>query len=431
MEVSSTISPPAVVPTSCNFQMDAAARVVRPPFAGRRVVLGVTGGIAAFKAISLARELTLAGAEVDAILTRGALEFVTPLSFEALTGRTAHTDMYAPGDPLRHIQLARDADLVLIAPATADFIARAAVGMADDLLAAILLATAAPVVVCPAMNDRMYEHPRTRANIVTLQGIGYGFAGPAEGPLAWGEGSGPGRMLEPEAILQYAARALTRRTPLFGRRVLVTAGPTREAIDPVRFIGNRSSGRMGYAIAEVAWRMGAEVLLISGPTTLPTPVGVQRVNIETANEMFDAVAAELPRADILVMAAAVADFRPASTAEEKIKKGENDSPELPLEPTLDVLNATMGLRQRGAVIVGFALETESPVANGRKKLEQKALDLLVVNDAGEPGAGFEVETNRVTILDRDGGSDELPLLTKTEVAEQILERAGMRLDGRA
>jgi phosphopantothenoylcysteine decarboxylase/phosphopantothenate--cysteine ligase len=238
-------------------------------------------------------------------------------------------------------------------------------------------------------------------------------------------------MLEPDTILAYAARALTGRTPLFGKRVVVTAGPTREAIDPVRFIGNRSSGKMGYAIAEAAWHMGAEVVLVSGPSNLSPPTGVRRVRIETAQEMFDAVSAELPHADVLVMAAAVADFRPASTAGEKIKKDANAPSALSLEATLDVLKATVGLRPPGAVIVGFALETETPVANGRRKLEEKTLDLLVVNDAREPGAGFEVETNRVTILERDGAVEELPLLSKDEVAVRILERVGARLRGGA
>jgi phosphopantothenoylcysteine decarboxylase/phosphopantothenate--cysteine ligase len=408
----------------------ASARVARPPYAGRRIVLGVTGGIAAVKSTLLARELTLAGAEVDTILTSGGLEFVRPLSFEALTGRAAMSGMYEPGDPLRHIQLARAADLVLVAPATANFLARAAAGQADDLLTAVLLATSAPVVLCPAMNDRMFAHPKTRENLETLVRIGYRIAGPAEGPLAWGEGEGPGRMLEVDEVMLHAARALTGKTPLAGRRVLVTAGPTREPIDPVRFIGNRSSGRMGYAVAEVAWRMGADVVLVAGPGSLSAPADVRVSRVETAEEMFAAVDAELREADVLVMAAAVADFRPARQAPEKVKKEGADVPELRLERTRDILRETHERRRERAVIVGFALETESPVEHGRRKLTTKDLDFLVVNDARETGAGFEVETNRVTLLGRDGSQEELPLLTKEEVAARILERVAALVESR-
>ncbi|HEX8244194.1 MAG TPA: bifunctional phosphopantothenoylcysteine decarboxylase/phosphopantothenate--cysteine ligase CoaBC, partial [Longimicrobium sp.] len=243
----------------------AGAREPRRPFAGRRVLLGVTGGIAAYKAVQLARDLALAGAAVDVVLTAGAQEFVRPLTFEALTGRPAHTSPYAAGDPNLHIRLAREADLVLVAPATANFLARAAHGMADDLLSAVLLATAAPVVLCPAMNDRMYAHPATQDNLLRLREFGYVLAGPATGPLAWGEGEGPGRMLEPDEIAAWAGRALEGATGLSGARIVVTAGPTREPIDPVRYVGNRSSGRMGYEIAAAAWRRGADVQLVSGP----------------------------------------------------------------------------------------------------------------------------------------------------------------------
>ena len=411
--------------------MGDSARVVRPPFAERRIVLGVTAGIAAFKSITLARELTLAGARVETVLTPGAREFVTPLSFEALTGEPVHTGMYGPGEPLLHIRLAREADLVLIAPATADFIARAAGGLADDLLTAILLATSAPVVVCPAMNDRMFTHLSTQANLAELERIGYVLAGPDDGLLAWGEGSGPGRMLEPDVLLQYAGRALTGTTPLSGKRVLVTAGPTREAIDPVRFIGNRSSGRMGYALAESAWRRDAEVVLVSGPSSIPPPHGVRIVPVESAEEMLNAVATELPDADVLVMAAAVGDFRPRDPAGQKIKKGAGGVPELILESTADILKSLREARPPGSVTVGFALETESAVENGRRKLVEKDLDLLVVNDAREAGAGFEVDTNRVTILDREGGVQDLPILPKATVADEIFARIEGRLEGRS
>jgi phosphopantothenoylcysteine decarboxylase / phosphopantothenate---cysteine ligase len=398
-------------------------RAPRRPFTGRRVVLGVTGGIAAYKSITLARELTLAGAVVDVVLTEGALEFVRPLSFEALTGRPAFSSLYPPGDPLLHIRLARDADAVVVAPATANLLARAAAGMADDLLTATLLATGAPVVLAPAMNDRMYAHPATQANLLRLKEIGYALAGPAVGPLAWGEGEGPGRMLEPEALLAQVGRALEgTSSPLAGRRVVVTAGGTREAIDPVRYIGNRSSGRMGYEIAAAAWRRGAHVQLVSGPSALPVPHGVELVRVESAAQMLDAVRAALAEADALVMAAAVADFRPADAAAQKIKKESGVVPQIVLEGTDDVLRATREARRPGSVVVGFALETTDAVANGRRKLQGKGLDLLVVNDATEPGAGFEVDTNRVVLL-RPGAEDEaLPLLSKAEVADRILDR---------
>jgi phosphopantothenoylcysteine decarboxylase/phosphopantothenate--cysteine ligase len=397
-------------------------RAPRRPFSGRRVVLGVTGGIAAYKAVTVARELTLAGAAVDVVLSQGALEFVRPLTFEALTGRPAFSSLYPAGDPLLHIRLARDAQAVVIAPATANLMARAAAGMADDLLTATLLATEAPVVLCPAMNDRMYAHPATQSNLQRLKEIGYTIAGPAVGPLAWGEGEGPGRMLEPEEILAHAGRALEGRTPLAGRRVVVTAGPTREAIDPVRYIGNRSSGRMGYEIAAAAWRRGADVLLVSGPSHLPPPVGVELRKIESAEQMRAAVADALPTADALVMAAAVADFRPSTSADQKIKKEAGVIPQIVLEPTADVLKATREARRPGSVIVGFALETTDAVENGRRKLEGKGLDLLVVNDATEPGAGFEVETNRVVLLQRGRDDEALPLMAKAEVADRILDR---------
>lgn len=407
--------------------MRAGERSPRRPFAGRSVLLGVTGGIAAYKAVQLARDLAGAGALVDVVMSAGAHEFVRPLSFEALTGRPVHQSMYAPGEAATHLRLARDADAVVIAPATANTIARAAAGMADDLLGAVLLATEAPVVFCPAMNDRMYAHPQTRANLERLSEIGYSIAGPAVGPLAWGEGEGPGRMIEPEEILQHVGRALEGETPLAGRTVLVTAGPTREPIDPVRYIGNRSSGRMGYAVASAAWRRGARVVLISGPTSLPPSPGVEIVNVETSAEMLEAVTARLPDADALVMAAAVADFTPATPAERKIKKGSGEPPAIGLEPTADILASTRERRRPNAVIVGFALETNDVLEHAAAKLRAKGLDLLVANDATEEGAGFEVTTNRVAILDCDGAVEELPLLTKDAVAELILDRVERRL----
>ena len=285
---------------------------------GRRVLLGVTGGIACYKALFVARDLTLAGAEVDVVLTASALEFVGRITFEALTGRPTHTALIAPGHALDHIRLARAADAVVVAPATADFLARAAHGRADDLLSACLLATSAPVLLVPAMNDRMWAHPQTRRNAEHLRELGYRVLEPDEGPLAAGEGSGPGRMPEPEHVIAHIARLLGEGGPLAGRSVLVTAGPTREAVDPVRYLSNHSSGRMGVAVAAAAWRRGAEVTLVHGPLSVAPPVGVRTRAVESTEEMCAAVRDELPGADVLVMAAAPADFRPAAAASGKI-----------------------------------------------------------------------------------------------------------------
>jgi phosphopantothenoylcysteine decarboxylase / phosphopantothenate---cysteine ligase len=395
---------------------------LRRSLEGRRILLGVTAGIAAYKAIQVARDLTLHGAAVDVVLTRSAREFVGPVSFEALTGRPAHVELYVAGDPLTHIRLAREAELIVVAPATADFLARASAGMADDLLTAVLLATRAPVLACPAMNDRMYSHPLTTSNLARLREIGWRTVGPDSGPLAWSEGEGEGRMVEPARIVAEAARALGGDPAMHGRRVLVTAGPTREAVDPVRFLGNRSSGRMGYAVAAAAWRRGAEVTLVSGPSGEQAPAGVEILRVETTQEMLEAVSAHLPAAELLVMAAAPADFRPAAPAAQKIKKAGGAAP-IDLEPTPDILLETRAARAAGSVIVGFAVETEALLEGAREKLDRKALDLLVLNDPGEAGAGFEVATNRVSLVDRDGGTTDLPLLSKEEVAERILDRA--------
>jgi len=400
----------------------------RRPWSGRRVLLGVTGGIAAYKAIQIARDLTQLGTLVDTVLTRRARDFVGPLSFEALTGRRCHTGMWAPGQPLTHIALARAADAVCVAPATADLLARAAAGRADDLITAILLATRAPVLLCPAMNDRMWEHPQTRANARHLQDVlGYQLVGPAVGPLAWDEGEGPGRMEEPAAIIEHIGRALGAVPALRGRTVVVTAGPTREPIDDVRVLSNRSSGRMGYALAAAAWRRGAEVILISGPATVPPPAGSVLVSVETAAEMAAAVARHLPHASALLMSAAVADFRPAESRSGKIKRAAMPA-SIQLEPAPDVLVSTHDARPPGCFVVGFALEAEAALDHARAKLRAKDLDLVVLNPAGEPGAGFEVSTNRVTLLDRAGAVEALPLLSKDEVAERVMDRVVAALE---
>ena len=390
------------------------------PFDGRRVLLGVTGGIASYKAAWLARLLSQAGAEVDVVMTRAATEFITPLTFEALTGRAVYTDIFRQGGALDHIRLAQQAHAIVVAPATADFLARAAHGMAGDLLSAILLATEAPVVLVPAMNDKMWAHPQTRQNVAHLRELGYAVVDPDDGPLAAGEGSGPGRMPEPESILAHAGRALEQKS-LAGRTVLVTAGATREAADPVRFLSNRSSGKMGVALAAAAWRRGATVRLVAGPIEVAPPVGPTVVRVETADEMARAVATALPSSDVLLMAAAPADYKVAEPASSKMKRT-RDARALELEPTSDILATTKKRRRNGAVIVGFALETENLEKGARAKLDSKGLDLVVANAAGEPDSGFSVDTNRAVLLGRDGTSVKLPLMQKTELADVILDR---------
>ena len=393
------------------------------PFSGRRILLGITGGIASYKAAWLARLLAQAGAEVDVVMTRAATEFVGAVTLEALTGRPVHTALIAAGHALDHIKLARAADAVVVAPCTADFLARAVHGQADDLLSACLLATSAPVLLVPAMNDRMWAHPQVRRNGEHARSLGYRVLEPDDGPLAAGEGSGPGRMPEPETILAHVGRLLEQGSDLAGRRVVVTAGPTREPLDPVRYLTNHSSGRMGVALAAAAWRRGAEVTLVAGPLQVPLPPGLRTVPVETTQQMHDAVAEALPAADVLVMAAAPADFRPAEVATQKIKRGDG-ALNLALAPNADILAGTRALRRAGAVVVGFALETSDLEANARRKLAAKELDLIVLNDATEPGAGFGVDTNRVTLLAHDGDStpEALPLMAKADVADAILDR---------
>ncbi|MGH7585287.1 MAG: bifunctional phosphopantothenoylcysteine decarboxylase/phosphopantothenate--cysteine ligase CoaBC [Gemmatimonadales bacterium] len=395
-------------------------------WAGRHVVLGVSGGIACYKSCFLARRLAESGARVDVVLTRAAAEFVRPVTFEALTGRPVLTSLWEPGTALAHVRIPAEADLFLIAPATADLIARAAAGMADDLLTAMLLARSGPTLIAPAMNDAMFAHPAMQANLANLRARGVRIVGPEIGALAEGPSERPGRMSEPETILAHAERALGREGRLAGRRVLVTAGATRESIDPVRVVTNRSSGKMGHRIAEAAWARGADVVLLTGPTALSAPVGVEVWRIETTSDLERAVREHLPSSDVLVMAAAPADYRPVTAGDRK--RPRQDGPlALSLEPTVDILGATRELRRPGAVIVGFALETGDAAEKGAAKLIQKGLDLLVANDALEPGAGFEHDTNRVVILDREGRRQSLPLMDKREVAEAILDAVEARL----
>ncbi|MEO7363537.1 MAG: bifunctional phosphopantothenoylcysteine decarboxylase/phosphopantothenate--cysteine ligase CoaBC [Gemmatimonadaceae bacterium] len=396
------------------------------PFDNQRVLLGVTGGIAAYKSAWIARLLTQAGAEVDVVLTRAASDFIGAITFEALTGRPVHTALIEPGHALDHIKLARAANVVVVAPATADFLARAVGGHADDLLSACLLAATCPVLLVPAMNDRMWAHTQTQRNVQAARDIGYNVLSPDEGALAVGEGHGPGRMPEPESIVAYVGQLLESSKSLRGKRVLVTAGPTREAVDPVRFISNSSSGRMGVEIAAAAWRRGADVTLIAGPLEVALPIGADVVHVQSTNDMHRAVQSVLPDADVLVMAAAPADFTAAAPATHKLKK--HEAPDtLQLARTADILKSTVDARKPGAVIVGFALETGNAIAEGQRKLAEKSLDLVVVNDASEPGAGFGHDTNRVTFVDRTGIPTELPLMSKRAVADAIIDRVDLLL----
>jgi len=387
--------------------------------AGRHVVLGVSGGIACYKSCTLARRLTEGGATVDAVLTASAAEFVRPVTFEALTGRPVLTSLWERDRALAHIGLAREPDLVIVAPATAHLLARAAMGLADDVLTAMLLARTGPVLAAPAMNDAMFAHPATRANLNTLAGRSWHFVGPETGPLAEGPSERPGRMSEPEAILAAAERLLLQRAPWQGKSVIVTAGPTREHLDPVRVVTNPSSGRMGYALAAAAYARGAEVVLVSGPSDLPLPFGVTAHRVETTAEMQRAAQALVKRADLVIMAAAPADYRPAKPAATKRPRA-SGAITIELEPTPDILSSLE--RPKKCVVVGFALETGGDgLAKAQAKLREKRLDAIILNDAHEPGAGFEVTTNRVTIIRRSGEPIELPLLSKRDVADKILD----------
>ena len=377
----------------------------------------------------LARLLTQAGAEVDVVMTRGAREFVGAITFEAVTGRPVHTEIFGPGHALDHIRLAREANVIVVAPATADFVARAAHGMADDLLTACLLAATSKILLVPAMNDRMWAHAQTKRNVEQARSLGYELLEPAEGPLAVGEGSGPGRMPEPDEIMSHLGRLLEGKSGLKGKKIVVTAGATREPLDPVRFISNHSSGKMGVALARAAWRRGADVTLIAGHVDIPLPTELEVVKTPTVQEMAESVGEKLPATDVLIMAAAPADFRPASEAGEKIQKG-RAAPSIEMEPTEDILLSTMSKRKKNSVIVGFALETGDGVRNAKEKLKSKNLDIVVLNDAKEPGAGFGVDTNRVTVIARNGKQEDLQLMSKADLADVLLDRVEEELRGR-
>jgi phosphopantothenoylcysteine decarboxylase/phosphopantothenate--cysteine ligase len=388
--------------------------------AGRELILGVTGSIAAYKAVYLLRELTRLGAGVTVCLSEHAREFVGPLTFRTLTGRPVLTNLFDPQSPdaVEHVALAERAHAILVAPATANLLAKAAHGVADDFLTTLLLAARGPVLMVPAMDGGMWEHPAVTANVATLRARGVTVLEPDAGALASGL-SGKGRFPEPEAIVEALRRALVPARDLSGERLLVTAGPTREPIDPVRYISNRSSGKMGYGLAAAALRRGAAVTLVSGPTALTPPPGAVFVPIQTAEEMREAVLQHLGAATIVIKAAAVADYRARQIASTKIK-GKRDLT-LELTPNPDIL-AEVAARRTGAFVVGFAAETNDVVAHARQKLESKGIDLLVANDVSREGIGFDAEDNEVLLLDRWGGQEALPRMPKADVADAILSR---------
>ena len=394
-------------------------------FADKNIILGVTGSIAAYKAADLASKLTQAGAHVDVILTQAARNFVTPLSFQSVTGNRAYTDedLWGSEAHIQHIGLGKSADLLVIAPATANTIAKHAHGIADNLLTVTALAADCPLVLAPAMDGGMFTHPSTQNNLEILRKRTTKIVGPAEGHLASGL-SGLGRMVEPIEILGHIRLALASSGSLSGRKVIVTAGGTQEPIDPVRVITNLSSGRQGYALAQAALDKGAEVTLISAPTCLPPPVGVSLVRVTTAKEMLHAVLDQSNDADLLIMAAAVADFRPVKTSDIKIKKT-TGVPKIDLESTVDILSMVANQKTKQdfpRIVVGFAAESQDLITNAQSKLRTKNLDLIIANDITSKDAGFVVNTNRITILDAGGGEEALPLMTKDKVSEHIIQR---------
>ncbi|MBI4728906.1 MAG: bifunctional phosphopantothenoylcysteine decarboxylase/phosphopantothenate--cysteine ligase CoaBC [Acidobacteria bacterium] len=394
---------------------------------GARVLLGVSGGIACYKAVEVARLLSRAGARVQVVMTEAATRFVGTVTFAALTHRPVYTGVFEAEDQVLHLRLAREADLVLLAPATANLVAKMAAGLADDLLSATLLTARCPVVAAPAMHTEMWEHPATRANVRLLRERGIVVVEPAEGELAGGD-EGVGRLPEPRCIVTAAAEALARDHDLRGVPIVVTAGGTREPIDAIRFIGNRSSGKMGFAVAAEAARRGAQVTLVTGPTFLEPPPGVDVVRVETAEEMRREVLARFPRAEVVVKAAAVSDFRASAPVAGKIRK-EDAPPGIALERTPDIL-AELGRTKSGQVLVGFSAETTEHVPRGRKKLAAKNLDLVVVNHVGAPDSGFDSDTNRAILITADGEEAELPLLTKSSLAREILDRVVRMVEGR-
>lgn len=391
------------------------------PLTGRRIVLGVCGSIAAYKAAEVTSRLVQAGAEVDVAMTPSATQFIAPLTFRSLTTREPYVDMFRPHGEYgeAHVELARRADLMLVAPATASTMARLAQGLADDFVSLTALATQAPLLIAPAMDTQMWDHEATRANRYALEGRGVTFVGPVAGRLASGRVGG-GRMAEPATIVDAVKQRLGRaRGDLGAVRIVVTAGGTREALDPVRYLGNRSSGKMGYAVAEAARDRGADVALIT-TASLPDPYGVRVIRVESALEMFAALETECASARAVVMTGAVADYRPAKTSEQKIKRADASELSVDLVENPDLIASVSG----NFVKVAFAAETENLLKNAAAKLKKKGAQLIVANDVTATDAGFGTDTNRVTILDRDGGAEELPLMSKYEVADRVLDRLG-------
>ena len=388
-------------------------------FTGKHILLGVSGGIAAYKAAELARRLISAGARVKVMMTRSAQEFVGPLTFQALTGEKVAAAMFGPGsDPLEHVALGQEVDAIVLAPATANLIGKLAAGIGDDLLTTVMLAATKPVLVCPAMNDQMWHNPVVQENLDRLRARGLHVMEPEAGELACGA-VGLGRLPEPEAIVEAASRLVSPQD-FMGYRVLVTAGPTYEDFDPVRFLTNRSSGKQGYALARVAWRRGADVCLISGPTARSAPYGVELVPVRSAREMADAVKERFPGTDVLLMAAAVSDYRPSRAEVKKMKRGQEEM-QYHLTQNPDILKG-LARRKTRQVVVGFAAETHDLEAEARRKMREKNLDLIVANDVNRPDSGFQADTNEVTLMGREGEAERLPLLHKEEVAARILDR---------
>lgn len=388
---------------------------------GQCVILGVTGGIAAYKAAELLRLLVKGGAEVHVVMTRSAREFITPLTLQTLSGNPVHTELFSllQEQEIGHISLADRADLILVAPATANLIGKVANGIADDLLTTTIMATRAKVLFAPAMNSNMWSNPIYQQNQQRLMKLGYHFIEPVYGELACGW-QGQGKLPDPEEIFN-AAHNLLGTDELAGRTVLVTAGPTREELDPVRFLSNYSSGKMGYAIARAARARGARVILVSGPVNLPAPKGVDMVQVVNAEEMYQAVMSRAEQADLIIKAAAVADFRPVKRGEQKVKKGDAETLLIELRRNPDIL-AELGRKKGSFVLVGFAAETEELIRHASEKLTSKNLDMIVANDVTQEGAGFDGDTNIVRLISRDGRIEELPQMSKEQVAERLLDR---------
>jgi len=392
-------------------------------FKGKKIVVGITGGIAAYKAAGVVSQLAKREAEVQVIMTTAAQQFITPLTFETLTHRPVLTDLWSV--PLAHVELARSADLLVIVPATFDIVGKVAHGIADDLLTTTISATRAPILFCPAMDSRMFENPIFQENKKKLEGLGYHFLKPEEGRLASGR-AGIGRLPAEERILQAVEEILTEGGLLQGFKILITAGPTRERLDPMRCLTNRSSGKMGYALAKTARAMGAKVLLVSGPTQLEPPAGVETIKVESTAEMHEVLLSQAAERDLILMVAAVADWRPKSSSKEKLSKAGKDELTLELEPTPDILKELGARKREGQVLIGFAAETENLVENAKKKLVEKNLDLVIANDVSRPDIGPESEENAVTLIWRDGRVEELPKMEKGALAREILKKIAQR-----